>query len=238
MLYVNLYNHRKRKHLKERELLQKQYEEELIKTQMEVQEHTLKTIAGEIHDNVGQLLSLSKLTLGTVNMRNDPERAEQKIHSTLTLLDASIKELRQLSAVLYAENLLSMGLERAVENELNWLTRSGQFKVEWECIPQTKKEIDQQKALIAFRLIQELLNNTIKHADASAITVLMRSADDDITITVRDNGKGFDIAAALTQRRGLGLTTLFKRAKMINGHLTLTSEAGVGTTATLIFPYR
>jgi two-component system, NarL family, sensor kinase len=237
VLYVNLYNKRKKRHIEERAFLQKKFEDELVQTQIEVQEHTLKTIASEIHDNVGQLLSLSKLTLGTVNVRKSPEKAEQKLQSALALIDTSIKELRQLSSVLYADNLLAVGLESAIEKELHWLGRSGQFRIDWSCNDEYKRQVDPQKALIAFRIIQELLNNIVKHAEAGSISVNFEYTIKEVIVHVQDDGKGFDISNALAMHRGLGLTSLFKRANMIGGELTLTSEPAIGTTAILKFPY-
>lgn len=237
VLYVNSYNKRKKRHIEEKHDLQKKFEDELVKTQMEVQEHTLKTIAAEIHDNVGQLLSLSKLTLGTVNVATDPEKADQKIHNALGLLDTSIKELRQLSSVLYAENLLAGGFENAVENELHWIARAGLFRVDLEFWGNNNIEIDTKKALIAFRMIQELLNNIVKHSNCSTISVCFEYREKDVVIKVQDDGMGFKVSHVIAQPSGLGLITLFKRAKMIGGELILTSESGVGTTAQLIFPY-
>ena len=236
--YVALYNKRKQKHLEEKLFLRKQFEEELTKTQMEVQEQTLKTIAADIHDNVGQLLSLSKLTLGTVDTAKDPGKAQVKIASALTLLDTSIKDLRQLASLLYADNLLAGGLENAVQNELHRMARTEQYEINWQCNGNVTKEINKQHALIVFRIFQELVNNVVKHANASCINVTFEYSNEYLVIEIADNGRGFNVNDALDNPKGLGLTTLFKRAKMINADLTLTSEKDKGTVAILKIPYQ
>src|SRR6476620_11577865 len=85
LLYVALYNSRKKRHAQEKELMRKNFDQELLTTQMEVQEHTIKTIARDIHDNVGQILSLTKLTLSSVNIDTNPHKASVKVSDALTL---------------------------------------------------------------------------------------------------------------------------------------------------------
>ena len=237
VFYVTLYNRRKRKHLEEKTFLRQQFQEELAKTQMEVQEQTLKTIATEIHDNVGQLLSLSKLTLSTVNIANEPKKAQMKVENTLSLLDTSIKELRQLASLLYAYNLLSAGLDGAVQNELYRLERTERYEINWLCAGDAARELNPQHALIAFRIFQELINNIVKHAEATRIDAKFEYLSFEVQIEIADNGQGFNLKKVAANPTGLGITTLFKRATMMGGSFELTSEIGVGTIAKLTIPY-
>ncbi len=124
LLYMAFYNSRKKRHAQEKELMQKSFEQELTKTQLEVQEQTLRTIGRDIHDNIGQLLSLTKLTLGSVQLELQPEKTKGKVANALVLVDDSIKELRHLASILHAEKLLTDGLENAIEKELGWLTKT------------------------------------------------------------------------------------------------------------------
>ncbi|MDO6433002.1 ATP-binding protein [Flavitalea sp. BT771] len=216
--------------------MKRSFEEELVKSQMEVQEQTLQTIGSDIHDNIGQLLSLTKVTLSTIAIGGGSPKEQHKIDTALHLLGMSIKDLRQLASVVHAENLLKEGLEKAIENELGWLAKSERFEITWRCTGDRKSMQSPQKELIAFRLIQELLNNIIKHAEATAINVDFQYLEKAYEIQIRDNGKGFDVRQAVADSRGMGLNNLFKRAQMIEGELTLTSEEGKGTTATLNIP--
>jgi two-component system NarL family sensor kinase len=233
LFYVDLYNKRKKKHQEETSLLKKQYEEELIKTQMEVQEQTLQTIASDIHDNIGQLLSITKLTLSTVDAGKNPVKAQEKVNNSLELINTSIKELRELSSVLHAKNILDKGLENAVQNEIKWLSKSDQYRIIWEVSGERGEGSNPQHELIAFRLIQELLNNIIKHARATEIIVRYTYEPAFVAISIQDNGIGFDVQRSIDNPVGLGLNNLFHRAKMIGGELRLISEEGKGTRASL-----
>lgn len=233
LLYVDLYNRRKKRYREETLLLKRQFEEELTKTQLEVQEQTLQTIASDIHDNVGQLLSITKLTLGTVDTSPLPERGREKVSNALELLNTSIRELRQMASVLHAGNLLKQGLEHAVANELKWLSKSDQYTINLNVSGSAPGSSNSRHELIAFRLIQELLNNTIKHARASEISVLFDYQPGFLNITIADNGIGFDVAASMDSPVGLGLHNLFNRARIIGGTLDIQSFPGRGTIACL-----
>ena len=238
LLYVNLYNKRKRKYFEEKQRMQRSFEEELVKSQMEVQEQTLQTIGSDIHDNIGQLLSLTRVTLSTISVNKDPGKAQDKIDAALNLLGTSIKDLRQLASVVHAENLLREGLEKAIENELSWLAKSDRYEIEWRCTGEKKSLEDPKKELIAFRLTQELLNNIIKHAEASIICVHFEYLAAECKIHITDNGKGFDVTHSLATAKGLGLNNLFKRAQMLEAELVLVSREGKGTSATLRIPLK
>lgn len=236
LLYVNVYNNRKKKHLDEKKAMQDLFQKELIKTQMEVQEQTLQTIANDIHDNIGQLLSLARLTLTSVNL-NQPDKAEQKIDQAATIVDTSIKELRQLAGVLHAKNLLASGLEQAVEKELNWIGKTERFKIASQTIGLRSTNLEPNRELIAFRLIQEILNNIIKHADAAHIQFILEYMPEYLKIVITDDGVGFDVRQAINQHKGLGLQNLYGRAALINSQFSLDSKSGTGTTAVLLIPY-
>ncbi len=237
IVYVLLYNKRKKKHNEEKERLRLEFEEELVKTQMEVQEQTLQTIASDIHDNVGQLLSLTRLTLSTVNISAHPVKAQEKVSASLELLTISIKELRQLSSLLHAENILSQGLQNAIRNELDWISQSERYKIVYHADGSSESKIDPKKEIIAFRLIQELFNNIIKHANATIIEVNYTCSTDSVMIELSDNGKGFDLEESIKNPQGLGINGLYKRARLIGGQLNIESIKGKGTKATLTIPY-
>ena len=216
--------------------MQQTFDQELMKTRMEVQEQTLQTIASDIHDNIGQLLSLTRVSLSTVNIYKQPVKANEKIAEAMTLLDTSIKELRQLASVLHAENLLKAGLTEAVERELERLAKAGDYKTAFKTTTKKVNLPDAQAEVMVFRIIQELLNNIIKHADATFIEVEMANHSDRLQIMVKDNGKGFDTNEAMNSSKGMGLANLVKRTGLIGGELTLHSDAGTGTMAILKLP--
>lgn len=236
VLYVLMYNKRKRRHLEEKEAMQKEFQRELGNTRMEVQEQTLQTIASDIHDNVGQILSLTRLSLSSVDRQQLPELANNKIGTALDLLDKSIKELRHLAAILHASDLLKQGLCQAVERELNRLEKIGSFSTSLTAENPSFKLPEPNKELIIFRIIQELLNNIIKHARATRIDVGFECHNDTLLVLVKDNGIGFNIEDALANSSGIGLGNIQKRLKLIGGTLQLESEINKGTNVKLIIP--
>src|SRR5687767_7853237 len=162
--FVVFHNRKQKKNKKEKH----QLEQELLRTQLEIQEQTLQTISQEIHDNIGQALSLVKLNLNTIDIGNESELLG-KISDSLTLVSKAIQDLRDISKSLNTDNIVSIGLIRAIEYELEMIRKAG-FLIKKE-VRGTIRKMDPQKELILFRIIQETLNNIIKHADAKSITI-------------------------------------------------------------------
>ena len=236
--YITLYNQRKKKDFLQKTAMKKEFEQELTKTQMEVQEHTLKTIASDIHDNIGQLLSITKLTLSSIQPEGDANKNNKKLTNAKDLLDNATTELRQLASLLHADNLLAKGLQNAIDIELSWMKKSERMHIDYSAKGTKTGSIPPQTELIAYRITQELLNNIIKHSEASDVRITLSYLNDGIEIFIGDNGKGFSIAEIQKEGTGLGMRTLFNRAKMIGANLQLDSEEGKGTKAILFIPYQ
>ncbi len=220
----------------EKTAMKQKFDAELLKTQLEVQEQTMQSIATELHDNVGQLLSLTTLTLNSIDLTNT-EKAEKKIENSLGLVNNSIKELRELAKLLHGEQIVQNGIGHAIEQELNWLNKAGvhQLIVNNNLLDLSYTSPD--KDLIILRLLQEIINNIIKHAKASIIEVECYFKDNSLFLTVKENGIGFNVDETRSRRTGMGLNSIFKRTEMINGKLTLNSLPNQGTTILIEIPY-
>lgn len=228
---------RRRKRLSmEKEQLKTEFEKELLHTQLEIQEQTLKTISQEIHDNIGQALSLAKLNLNTMDAGN-PGELQEKILNSKQLVGKAIQDLRDLSKSMNTDHISSMGLVKAVEFELDLIRRSG-FKVLTDFSGEIRK-MEPRRELILFRIIQETLNNVIRHADADMITVQLEYTTAFIELTISDNGKGFDkTGVEKTQSPGgLGLRNMESRARVIGATFNVESNPGNGTFVILKIPY-
>jgi signal transduction histidine kinase len=235
MRYVLLYNKRKKKHVEEKRLIQETYETELLKTQVEVQEQTLKTVAYNLHDNIGQLLSLTSVTLSTVDV-NDPNAVVEKVAFITDLTQRSIEEVKLLSKLLHSEDLIKMGLIEAITVELNWLQRSDQFTITFNQPDRLQAMAKTNQETIVFRLFQEIINNIIQHAEATAVVINLQQAHHEIHLEICDNGIGFDVAQIHQLKKGMGLSNLKKRVEMLNGSSSINSVLGVGTVIKLIIP--
>lgn len=238
LLYRNLQHRhkilRQAHELHGQQILQMQQERQLVAAQslMKGQEEERSRLARDLHDGVGGLLSGVKLNLS--NMKGNGFQSDgnaQAIHTIIGQLDCSIEELRRVSHNMMPETLIKYGLREALENYCESIHLSG----DPEIILQTyglEVRMDQDAEIILYRLVQELLTNTIKHAEASRVLVQLIREDDRISLTVEDDGKGFD-----PEREdfcgGAGLYNIRARADYLNGSVDIHSIPGEGTSVTV-----
>ncbi|MFC0515131.1 sensor histidine kinase [Mucilaginibacter angelicae] len=226
-----LYHNRKRMH----KIDLASFENLLLRSQYEVQEHTMQTIGADLHDNIGQLLSLISLTLSTVEI-SKTEKAQEKIGTALDLTNRSIKDMRQLGKLLQGDQLISAGLNEAILYQIAWLERTGKFDVQY--LKGDLPDIpNQDKDLIIFRILQEAINNIVKHAKAKTIVIMLDYLQNSIKLSVTDDGKGFNFEINNLASAGMGLKNIVKRAAAIRAELKIDSSPGAGTKITLYIPY-
>ncbi len=231
IVLVLVYQKKQSQYLQEKVALQAAFEKEILEAQLDMQEQTLKNIAQEIHDNIGQTLSLAKLNLNTI--RPEKENAPEKIANTKELVSKAIADLRTLSKTLHTEAVLSVGLAEAIAMELQMIQKAGVFETSFRVIG-IAAPLDPQKELILFRAVQEALNNAIKHSEATEIIVKLRYAPQELQVMVTDNGKGFE-AAGTNPSEGSGMRNMRNRAKLIGGSLQIDGTKG-GTEIRLTLP--
>jgi two-component system NarL family sensor kinase len=235
--FILLNQKRRNKHYQEKKQLQSQFQQTLLQSQLEIQEQTLQNISQEIHDNIGQVLSLTKLNLGTMDI-NQPAALQQKIDDSKILIGKVIQDLRDLSKSLNTDYVKDMGLLQAVEYELEMIRKSGEYQtiINVNGLP---FKAEAQKELIIFRIVQEIINNIIKHAKATEILFQADYHPTGIHLTITDNGAGFDLTPLNRTENGkfgLGLRNMNKRAQLIGATFTITSTIGVGTSVSIILP--
>ena len=222
--FVVLYRKKQLKNIKEQERLQDNFRQELLKTQLEVQEYTLNYISTEIHDNITQVLSFVKLSLSHIANSIDGDK-KQKLAENRDLISQTITDLRDLSKSLSFEHITSLGLVQTIEKEAEKINKSGLLKVSIE------KEGDiyslgEQTELVLFRIFQETLNNTLKHAGAKHLKIILQYHSDLFNLTLEDDGSGF--AKEMLDKRGSGLKNIENRAAMIGGSAVIKSAPGQG----------
>jgi two-component system NarL family sensor kinase len=223
--------HKNQSNLKmQKKTMQFRFEEQLLQAQLEVQEQTLKNVSQEIHDNIGQTLSLVKLNLNTMDLEQQ-EKLQDKILASRQLVGKAIQDLRSLSRSLNQDFIQSAGLVKAIESDLAIIQNAGVYTTQLRLTGQPES-IDPKKELILFRIVQEATSNIIRHANATAIEVVMDFAVNQLTIEIKDNGQGFD---ANTVAQGSGLRNMRSRAQMIGGNLVIQST-GDGTCLTITVP--
>jgi len=237
IIFLILFSRRHLKYQKEKQQIQFQFQQELLRTQLEIQEQTLKNISQEIHDNVGQVLSLAKLNLNTMDITKK-EQLQDKIDNTLSQVSKAINDLRDLSKSFNTDNITAIGLVKAIGYELEMIKKTDFLKTEFINNGIWKK-LEPQKELILFRIVQEALHNIIKHAGAKTAKVSANYTDKELELQIADDGKGFDLSPLSQEGEtgfGLGLRNMQNRAKLIGADITMNSRAGEGTLVKIILP--
>ncbi len=218
-----LFTFKKNKLLKEKQLMQSQFSQSLLQTQIEIQEQTLKTISQEIHDNIGQVLSLAKLNLGTLQPGE-----EEKLNDTKNLVSKAINDLRDLSRSLHGDKIAELGLQESIANELKIVQNTGQYNTALQITGEPYK-LEPQKEMVLFRIMQEAIHNAVKHAKAKNITVQLNYQPAAFALLVTDDGIGFNAADLTAVQTGIGLKSMQNRALLIGGQFTITAANGNGT---------
>lgn len=212
---------------------QANYENNLILSQLEIQEQTFQHISREIHDNISLSLTLAKLQLNTFDW-NDREKSAMKMESSIQLLGNSINQLSDISKSLNADIIIQQGLLQALEEEMNRIRQADQFELVFE-VKGSPVFMDSNKELIIFRIIQEAFNNVIKHAKASVVELQLDYCPEQLQILISDNGRGFDPER---NRNGgnAGLKNMETRAHILKGEMQVFSSAESGTNLIFTIP--
>jgi signal transduction histidine kinase len=209
---VLIYQKRQMKYILEKRQLQNQYTEELLKTRIETQEHTLNTLSKEIHDNIGQLLNSSKILIGVAQRRlAAPEETLQTANETL---GQAIQELRTLSKSISKDWLEQFDLIQNLQTEAARINAANGIRVYVTHSPTLT--MPKERQLILFRMVQESFQNALKHSGARTIHIQIDQTDDYLIVTITDDGTGFDHNAA---HQGFGITNIKLRTTLLGGNV-------------------
>ena len=211
-----------------------EFEAELIKTQQEIQDQTLKHVGRELHDNVGQLLSLATMQMNALS-KVATDDIQSKVSNASEAIKDSLPEVRSLSKSLNSDVIFNLGFYATLENEIQRLNKSQLIEASLSTKGALVKFENNKDETILFRILQEFFSNSLKYAEAETFKVHLDYQKGQLIITAKDDGKGFDIDAI---QQGSGLTNMKKRAELINATYNLESSIGRGATLTLIYPYK
>lgn len=232
--------YQKRQHKQEHELtkLKEEYDQEVLKSQLEIQEATLKNIAQELHDNIGQILSVVKLSLAVLPIEKE-HKAYEPLQHIREVLNKAVFDLADLTKSLHTDRIAQIGLVESIRFDLQTLTKTGLMKVSLE-VEGEEYKLSEQKEVFIFRIFQELVNNILKHAKATQLIIsLDYSSLYNFTFSVKDNGVGFDMQEkkdSTSPLNGVGLKSMINRAKLIGATMVFDSYPGKGTLVKLELP--
>ncbi|MGF2410802.1 tetratricopeptide repeat-containing sensor histidine kinase [Ferruginibacter sp.] len=232
ILVLIFINYRHKQKLQQQRIAELETQQQLTATEavLKGEEQERTRLAKDLHDGLGGMLSGIKYSFNNMkgNMVMTPDNA-QAFERSMDMLDSSIKEMRRVAHNMMPEALVKFGLDTALKDFCNDINNSGALQVSYQSIGMEGLEIDQTVAITIYRIVQELINNTMKHAVAKTAIVQITNANNQFAVTVEDDGKGFD-TAILNQSKGIGWSNIQSRIDFLKGKLDVKSTAGTGTS--------
>ena len=205
------------------------HQQHLLEASVESQERERQRIASDLHDGLGSLLSAIRLRV----LRGSTEDPKKQAEETAALISQGIDTVRRISHGLLPATLKTLGLRAALAELTDLMTFGGSIEMTFKEKGEPVR-MESARELALFRVVQELVNNTIKHAEASEINLRVDWQSDRMQLVFKDNGKGFDVTAA---SGGLGLMNIETRTNILSGDLKVESAPGEGSTFSIEVPY-
>ena len=227
--FIVLFQKRQLQNQQDKTALKTAYDQEILKSQIEVQNQTLQHIGRELHDNIGQLLSVAKINLNVLEESDNMEH--EFIKQTNEIISQSINDLRSLTKSLDGDFVNDFGLEESISHELQRIRKTKKFQTEISVLGM-KRTLGYEIEIVLFRIVQEVLNNALKHSKAQNIDIVLQYLPTSFELTVKDNGKGFDlenIHPESIESSGAGLRNMQRRMELIGGKCVINSVLGEGT---------
>jgi hypothetical protein len=232
--YFIIYRRKRKEHVYQMKSAKEEYERQLLKSQLEIQEETFNQISQEIHDNVGQLLSLARIQINIMNESANFNKS--MLDEVKENIGKAITDLRDIARSMNSERIQQASIFEAVVMESERVNKSGviQARVLSEGL---ERSMNTQKKLILFRIIQECIQNILKHAEAGEVVIRFCYLPTGLEVGVQDNGKGFDPDKNLATGGGMGLPNIRKRAALTGGSVMINSDRARGTLILIKIPY-
>ena len=201
-----------------------------------VREQERLNISREIHDELGQLLTVLKMDVSWLNKKIGGENSmvKEKLSEILNLVDTTVRSIRRIASELRPTLLDDLGLYAAMEWHLEEFERRSGIRREL-VIPENELALSDSLKIGIFRIFQESLTNVARHSEAKNVNVSLLQKDNQLILTIRDNGIGFEEGPMATKKT-LGLLGMKERSMMMGGVYNITSARGAGTTVTVIIP--
>lgn len=213
-----------------------EYQSELLQTSILAQEAERERIATELHDSIGGLLSATKIYVSNVAQTLPSQQFQLFKDKALEALSENISEVRTITNDLLPQSLERLGIVTAAQNLLEKLIDLKQMQINFHANKDLRFRKDYEKAL--FRILQELINNTIKHSEAKNTSLVFYFNDDGLTVNFREDGQGFDRQAYYQQKNnnGLGLKNIESRIAFLRGEFSYETAVGKGVAVQIKIP--
>jgi len=212
----------------------KQKQELFSKQLINSEERSRRSIASELHDSLGQNLIMVNNKILQILSSDRSQAVREELKELSNLVSDSIEEVRTISYNLYPHQIEKLGLTSALKSVLNNIKHSTNMKFDYE-VDDVDNVLSKENEINFFRIIQEAVNNVVRHSNAGEASVQIHKTPGLITAQVTDNGKGFDTKQA---SNGLGLSNIYERTRFLKGTLKLDTGTNKGTSITLYIPIK
>jgi signal transduction histidine kinase len=228
LFFVSSYQKRLLRNKADVEKMKVRHQLDLFQSSIDAMEDERRRVSRDLHDEIGAALSVLRLQVGQMNIDKDfnPENTQNLIVGSKQLIDHTIENVRRISNDMLPSGLEEFGLKYAIEMLCDKVESASRLVINLHV--SGLERMDNRLELSLYRILQELLNNTLKHANATEVNIDFVTDSQQLTITYQDNGQGFDLEKL--SKRGLGLKNIESRVSMIHGKLEyLTNlEKGMG----------
>ena len=222
------------KYMKRVEESRRLIEKMFLNTIIQTEEKERKRFAKDLHDGLGPLLSSVKMSVSSLAQMKHDEASREIVENTELAINEAIKSLKEVSDNLSPHVLNNFGLVRALNNFANKINVTKTIRI--NLTPKiTDERFDSNVEVVLYRVICELINNTIKHAQAKKIDISLTQEDDFLNIVYKDDGKGFDVNKVIEQpgSSGMGFSNIYSRINSLKGEISIESEHRKGTLVTI-----
>lgn len=207
-----------------------------FKAVIDAQEQERKRVAQDLHDGLGQLLSTARLNVSALEDSLDENDSESdKIwQNALNLIDESVQEVRNVSHNMMPSALIRLGLVAALREQIAKINRAGKIAVKLD-VQGIDTRLDEAVEITLYRVVQEVMNNAIKHSNAKEIVVRIARNNGKLEVSIKDDGTGLDLQL-IKQSSGIGWKNIYSRVELINGVIDMNSSPGAGTQVQVLVP--
>lgn len=227
-----LYRRKQLNHLGRIENIQLQHEKNLLESQIEIQEKSFKKISQDLHDNISLTLILSKLNLTSIH-ESVPGQVRERINTSVELITKSINDLNDISKNLNSDLIKQNGLHTSISNEIELIRRISSLEVNFKVCGEPVF-MESQRELIIFRVIQEGLNNVLKHSQGQNIALTLNYLGPDLEVTLLDDGIGF--RKNNDSKNGSGLMNIKSRIESLSGSFQFCNNEEKGARLSFKIP--
>ncbi len=232
IMFIRQYKLKKGKHEEELKHKEEEHKKELLQTQVEIQTQTMAHIGREIHDNIGQKLTLASIYTKQFGHESQSEEVLSKTNMIDEILGESLVELRRLSKTLTDSSIGSYTIQQLIYMEVEKIKSLQKCHVECNLDESINIKSYHTKTVLV-RVVQEFIQNSLKHANCENIIVSLQKHGQEIELKIKDDGKGFDVTQKVN---GIGLKNIKKRVELIRAELELKSELNIGTELKIKIP--